>query len=64
MTAKKGTMTSFPEEFLAILNALNEEEKRRRAESEKMVHKNIQDKKETPEEEFERLIQTRDAIEY
>jgi hypothetical protein len=70
MTAEKDTMTSFPEELLAMLKALREddEEKRRRRKVEEtdngISYKDTRNKDETPEEEFERLSQTRDAIEY
>jgi hypothetical protein len=69
MTAEKDTMTSFPEELLAMLKALREddEEKRRRKVEETgngISYKDTRNKDETPEEEFERLSQTRDAIEY
>jgi hypothetical protein len=69
MTAEKDTMTSFPEELLAMLKALREddEEKRRRKVEETdngISYKDARKKDETPEEEFERLSQTRDAIEY
>jgi hypothetical protein len=60
MTATKDSMLSFPEDILAMLLALKSSEIR-------IDLNNILDQKnkqETRQEEFERLIQTRDAIEY
>jgi hypothetical protein len=53
MTATKDTMTSFPEELFMMLKALEDAG----------VKANVKIP-ETPEQEFERLTQTRDAVEY
>lgn len=53
MTAKLDSIKSWPEELLMILSAMKE--------AGIEVKINLP---ETPEEEFERLLQTRDAIEY
>lgn len=53
MTAQLDTMKSWPDELMMMVTALQE------------AGVKIQVKlPETPEQEFERLIQTRDAIEY
>jgi hypothetical protein len=60
MTATKDSMLSFPEDILAMLLAL-------KSSGIRIDLNNILDQKnkqETKQEEFERLIQTRDAIEY
>jgi len=60
MTATRDSMLSFPEDILAMLLALKSSGIRIDLNS-ILDQKN---KQETKQEEFERLIQTRDAIEY